>query len=441
MRSLQPHMRWICCILIVFVPAFYKANQYAQHVPFKTQNTQPNYPTRLASKQNTFLISSEFNMFIHASSLIELQNGDIRAFWYSGTQQGAPDVKIYTAVFNIKKNKWARKKIVTSREITQKGLYRHIKTIGNPIVVRGADNHLHLFYVTVSLGGWGGSSITQIQSFDDGETWSLPQRLITSPFLNISTLVKGAPFLYQDGSIGLPIYHEFIYKFAELLHLNQHGDVIDKQRLSSGNTHTLQPVVLIKNRNNALILMRNADAHSSRRIKLTRTIDRGEHWTKLIDTNIPNHDSALSAVVLKNGRLIAVVNDVEEGRDKLSLVTSNDGVTWKKLYRLEDQRHTIEFINTRPQQDHHIMALLKASDAYFQQLFLPLLKTMVSQIEKEICSEKKCQFEFSYPYLIITSNGDLHLTYTWNRRNIKHRYFSQAWLNQQINRGHYDAHN
>ena len=40
--------------------------------------------------------------------------------------------------------------------------------------------------------------------------------------------------------------------------------------------------------------------------------------------------------------------------------------------------------------------------------------------------------EFSYPYLITVEGDDAHLVYTWDRKRIRHRYFSGAWLKQAL---------
>ena len=37
--------------------------------------------------------------------------------------------------------------------------------------------------------------------------------------------------------------------------------------------------------------------------------------------------------------------------------------------------------------------------------------------------------EFSYPYLLQTRDGTVHLVYTWKRKGIKHVAFNAAWLN------------
>src|SRR3546814_17810193 len=77
-------------------------------------------------------------------------------------------------------------------------------------------------------------------SDDLGKTWSTPRQLITTPFLNISTLVRNAPVFHQDGTIGLPVYHEFLVKFADYLFISPNGEVTGQSPISNGND-SLQP--------------------------------------------------------------------------------------------------------------------------------------------------------------------------------------------------------
>ncbi|MBW8076623.1 MAG: hypothetical protein GJU76_00770, partial [Gallionella sp.] len=161
----------------------------------------------------TRFVSRQQQISTHASSLIELNDGRVRAFWFAGSREGAEDVEIRSAVFDGKQ--WSEERGVIDREHTQQALLRYVKKLGNPVAARAPDGAIWLYYVTVSLGGWAGSSLTTMTSRDEGETWSAPRRLITSPFFNISTLIKGTPFAYSDGTIGLPVYHEFLGKFGE----------------------------------------------------------------------------------------------------------------------------------------------------------------------------------------------------------------------------------
>jgi predicted neuraminidase len=291
--------------------------------------------SKSATTLQTHFVSSQQNIATHAASLIELNDGRIRAFWFAGSREGAEDVEIRSAVFDGMH--WSAEQSVINREQTQQALSRYVKKLGNPVPARAADGSLWLYYVTVSLGGWAGSSITAMNSHDEGTTWSAPRRLITSPFINISTLIKGAPFAYSDGTLGLPIYHEFFGKFGELLHLSQSGEIFDKQRLSSGKLG-IQPIVLVQNDKQATVLMRHVSA-PPKRVIATQTDDAGQHWSAPSKTTLANPDAAIAGVSLSDGRILVALNNLEVGRNALSLLVSADrGASWKSICQLEDQQ-------------------------------------------------------------------------------------------------------
>jgi predicted neuraminidase len=375
-----------------------------------------------AAIMQTHFVSTQQNISTHAASLIELNDARIRAFWFAGSSEGAQDVEIRTAVFDGQQ--WSAEQSVINREQTQQALSRYVKKLGNPISARTADGSLWLYYVTVSLGGWAGSSITAMNSHDEGATWSTPRRLITSPFINISTLIKGTPFAYSDGTIGLPIYHEFLGKFGELLHLSQGGEVLDKQRLSSGK-FGIQPIVLVQNDRQATVLMRNVSAPPKRVIAI-QTDDGGQHWSAPSKTILANPDAAIAGVSLPDGKILVALNNLETGRNALSLLVSEDrGVTWQSIYQLEDQQKNAfvspgSFAQTNQQLAKQTETTIADANGYAQ------------SAQRNKCVAKQCDFEFSYPYLIQTHSGDFHLVYTWNRSFIKHVQFSRAWLDEQI---------
>ncbi|UUZ69123.1 exo-alpha-sialidase [Polaromonas sp. P2-4] len=169
------------------------------------------------------------------------------------------------------------------------------------MIARAPDGSLWLWMVNVSLGGWAGSSITWARSTDEGASWSHPRRLVTSPFLNISTLVKGAPVAYQDGQVGLPVYHEFVTKFAEILRVNPQGQVIDKVRIP-GSQASLQPVVLVAGPEQAQVYMRSGNATA---LMASSTNDAGRTWSSAEASAWPNPDSALAGVVTRSGHAVA----------------------------------------------------------------------------------------------------------------------------------------
>lgn len=178
---------------------------------------------------------------VHAASLIALKDGAVRAFWFAGSREGAPDVVINSSVFDPRASRWSVPTVVMDRVSAEKGLSRYIAKLGNPVPARMADGRMQLFFVTVSIGGWAGSSISSMISDDEGSTWDRPQRLISSPLINLSTLVKSPAMAFVDGRLGLPAYHEWIGRFGEFLRIDA-SQVIDKRRMSSGRS-AIQPVV------------------------------------------------------------------------------------------------------------------------------------------------------------------------------------------------------
>lgn len=419
-------MRWLLLglTLLAFGAGFAKALNRPVQVAFQPPAVVA--PSGDAETLRTRFVSTTAGPHRHAPSLVELRDGRLRAFWFSGSREGAPDVEIRSAVFDPNGGGWSTETTVADRAGTQRALLRYVKKLGNPVAERAADGTLHLYYVTVSLGGWAGSSITTMTSADDGTTWTAPRRLITSPFLNISTLVKGAPFHYVDGTIGLPVYHEFIGKFGEVLRLDAAGRILDKQRLTHGRA-ALQPVVLVRDGGRAQVLMRHGDGGPNRVIGST-TDDAGRHWAVPANTTLANPNAAVAGVALPGGELLAVLNNIESDRDALTLVASTDGgASWRTLYTLEDQRALREHQPDRAAYAAGVKALALAADASLSDA-----AAFATSSSEHMCVGQRCNFEFSYPYMVLTARGDVELVYTWNRSFIKHVGFSRAWITQRL---------
>src|SRR6266851_4407352 len=259
---------------------------------------------------------------VHSATAAEISGGRLRAFWYGGSREGASDVAIYTSVYSLRQKDWSPERAVVTREFAQRHLRRTLRKLGNPVVGRDSKGRLCLYFVSVSVGGWAGSAVNLMVSDDEGETWGPPRRLIASPFFNVGTLVKGAPLLFSDGAVGLPVYHELLGKFGELLRLDSAGDVVLKTRLSWGQS-SLQPVIVPRSEKEAVGLMRYA-GDAPNRIVMVRTADGGIHWSPPAKTALPNPNAAIGSVLLSGGPLLLVFNNAEEDREDLSLALSKD---------------------------------------------------------------------------------------------------------------------
>ena len=132
----------------------------------------------------------------------------------------------------------------------------------------------------------------------------------------------------------------------------------------------IQPTLLeIPNKGILAILRSNQN-----RVMQSWSEDDGKSWSAVIPTDLLNPNSGIDAVTTTSGKYLLVNNAMESGdswevgRNKLYLYASDDGKNWTQVLQLEDQESG----------------------------------------------------EFSYPAIIEGSDGDIHITYTYDRRNIKH---------------------
>ncbi len=313
---------------------------------------------------------------VHAGTITRLRDGRILAAWFAGTREGASDVRILMSSLAPGASEWSEPTAIATREQTAKDLNRYIGKLGNPILFADSRQRIWLFYVTVSMGGWSGSSITLRYSDDDGVTWTAAQRLVTSPFLNVSTLVKGCPIECENGHLLLPVYHEFIRKFGEAILISPEGYLVSKIRLTA-EQGAIQPWIVPVGRQASMAFYRQSE-HPQKRV-LTNHLGNvfNSDCGSVELTNVPNPDAAIAVIRRDNGEFLMAYNPLESGRHKLSLATSNDGLKWEVIRDIE--------VGDPPD-------------------------------------------EFSYPYLIQAARGEYHLVYTWNRTHMRYVTFDEQWL-------------
>ena len=363
-------------------------------------------------KLDARFVSSSPGQAVHAASLVELRDGRLRAVWFSGSREGAKDVVVKTAVMDTASLRWSEETTLLDRQLLQQGLWRYVKKIGNPVIARMPDDSLMLWMVNVSLGGWAGSSITWLRSTDDGRSWSLPRRLVTSPFLNISTLAKGAPFFYQDGQIGLPVYHEFVTKFAEILRISPEGQVLDKVRVPGSQT-SLQPVVLVNSARQAKIYMRSG---KSTAVMASETVNAGKTWSTTHATSWPNPDSALAGVVTASGQQWLALNPQAKNREVLALLQADAAGSFEGAVPwVVESSPTPEMPLSVGDYERLLGDALRQQGASQAQI-----QADVASSKRQLCGPASCLQEFSYPFLLQSRDGYLHLVYTWHRSRIKH---------------------
>lgn len=387
-RSLAPYRRagLALCTLVAAALAGLQANGPESTAPQRLMTLRPAATDRVSAADaqpfhaESWISPLDHTPTVHCSTLAPLPNGDLLAVWYGGAREGAGDVAVFTSRLAGSDGAWAAPKRAVDRSMAEEELGRPIKKVGNTVVFPDQFGHLWMVYVSVTVGGWSGCTLNVKTSTDQGRTWGSSHRLNLNPFLNLSTLVRSRPIYASDGRIGLPVYHEMALKYPQILWLTpgSDGSLRDYQLRSLPRKDDLiQPTLVPLGNDRVLMVLR--DGGPERVLHTAFSHDNGWTWSNPVHSNLPNPDSAVGALRLRDGRVLLVYNDALQGRETLRLALSNDdGVSWRPGPVLEHEA----------------------------------LK------------------EFSYPSMTEDKDGRIHVTYTWQRKRIKHVEFNVAWLDQ-----------
>jgi predicted neuraminidase len=318
---------------------------------------------------------------VHVGSICEMADGRLAACWYGGSREGARDTAIYLAVRAPGEFiSWSEPRVIVDRRSASRELRRYVKKVGNPLIFTDSEDRLWLIYVTIAVGGWSGSSLNLKISNDGGRSWTPSTRLTLSPLLNVSELVRNNPVQMSDGTLAVPIYHECLGRFPEILWIEAEGGQfsVRKSRIAGGRSF-IQPSIVALDPRGAAAFFRGCS--DERAVGMATTTDAGATWSEPQHLALPNPDAAVNALLLSGGRILLAFNESPRGRENLQLALSSDGgLTWRRVERIEEGKGE----------------------------------------------------EFSYPYMIRDSHGRIHLTYTWRRKRIKHVVFNEEWINSKL---------
>jgi predicted neuraminidase len=201
-------------------------------------------------------------------------------------------------------------------------------------------------------------------SEDGGRTWSEPHRLpegILGPIKNKPVQLAKGDLLCPTSTehAGWRVYFERTSDFGRSWWATP--------PLNDGKEiRAIQPSILFHKHGRLQAIGRTREG----RLFQVWSEDGGTSWGEMTLTSLPNPNAGTDAVTLKNGRQLLVYNHnaAPKGRSPLNIAVSVDGQQWQAALVLEDERGS----------------------------------------------------EFSYPAVIQTKDGLVHITYTWKRERIKH---------------------
>ncbi|MCB1065538.1 MAG: exo-alpha-sialidase [Verrucomicrobiae bacterium] len=305
---------------------------------------------------------------IHASTIVETPTGLVSA-WFGGTAEKNPDVCIW--VSRLVEGRWTESVEAANGIQTDGSRY----PTWNPVLFQPKDAPLMLFYkVGPSARGWWGELKT---SNDGGKSWSDARKLPDG----IHGPIKNKPVQLPNGDLLCPTSNETEESPSRWTIYFERTSDLGKTWKRTEFLHdgiavsAIQPSLLFLGDGKLRALGRTRQG----KIFQITSEDGGTSWGDISLTTLPNPNSGTDAVTLKDGRHLLVYNHTAKGRSPLNLALSKDGSTWEAALVLEDE-------------------------------------------------PKK---EFSYPAIIQTSDGLVHITYTWKRQRVKHVVIDPSKLTPQ----------
>ncbi len=307
----------------------------------------------------------------HSSTMVETAEGLVCAY-FGGIKEGHPEVGIM--VSRLVDGSWTWPVEVANG--VQNDTLRY--ATWNPVLFQPKNGPLMLFYkVGPDPRSWWGMLIT---STDGGRSWSKPLKLGEDEKIgDLVGPVKNKPIQMADGTIlcpsstetRVPNSHSTWKAHVELSTDNgKTWEVIGP--IDEGNRYeSIQPTILTYPDKSLQLLCRSRQSVISQ----SWSKDQGRTWSALTATALPNPNSGVDGVSLTDGRQLLVYNhstrEGEEPTDRniLNVALSEDGINWTPVMTLEN---------------------------------------------------KPAPSGYSYPAVIETSDGLVHITYTYMRRSIKH---------------------
>ena len=151
---------------------------------------------------------------------------------------------------------------------------------------------------------------------------------------------------------------------------------------------------LARKKDGTLVAYMRDNGPAPKRLHISRSRDRGETWSAVEDSTLPNPGSGAEVTALANGRWVLVYNDLEQGRYSLAVSLSEDeGATWPWTRHLEQ--------DPQQQGEYHYPSIVQARDG---------------------------TLHASYSYFIPPARASRDAEGRVIRKAIKHAHFDEAWI-------------
>jgi predicted neuraminidase len=368
----------------------------------------------------------------HASMVVELPGGGLIVCWFHGSgEREADDVVIRGARLTKGNKLWSPPFLLADTPgypDTNATMFldpkRRLWLMWPTILANEWHTALMKYKIASNYGGDGAPlwAITDVLHVTPGEEFAQTvnrevDRMLTSApqneqaaayakrtktnaadklFRRLGWMTRAHPYVLDGTRLIVPLYSDG-FSFS-LMAISDDWGATWKTSTPLVGRGNIQPSIA-KTKDGTLVAYMRDNGPPPKRLMISRSTDRGDTWSTVEDTELPNPGAGAEVLVLRSGNWAIIYNDLERGRYSLAVSLSDDeGRSWRWTRHLErDPPSTDE----RQLGQYHYPSIIQAADGTLH-----------------------ATYSFFAPAASVTPDQEKRLP----RKSIKHAHFNEAWI-------------
>ncbi|TRL41166.1 sialidase family protein [Rhizobium straminoryzae] len=356
----------------------------------------------------------------HASFLHATTEGALICTWFGGSLEGKSDISIFASVLAPGAGNWGE---------AQRLSFDPLHSEQNPVLFAAPDGRLLLFHTSQPAGNQDECRIRMAEVRRDP---AAPTRLTADEgrYLDLppGCFIRAPLGVRDDGAWLLPIFRcvqrpgqkwNGSHDVAAIGISTDSGKSwhLSAVPQSTGCVH-MSPVALSGNRQAAFFRRRQADF-----VYRTESSDGGRTWSAPHASDVPNNNSSIAAVALRDGRIAVICNPVNA-----TTSTERRASLYDEL-GLEDDRPDADpaggCIPVWGVPRAPVAVCLSEDGGRTFPIRILIEEGPGTCLSNDSTDGRN--LEMSYPWLLEDADGSLHISYTYHRRAIKYVHLAPGW--------------
>jgi len=322
----------------------------------------------------------------HAATLVETPAGDLLCAWFNGPGEGEPETNVVLSRLPAGSSTWSVPVPMSSDPE---------RSEQNPLLFVLPSGDVWLLHTSNEPHDQSSSRVVRRVSRDGGLSWG-PSDVL---FDRLGSFIRNPIVVLSNGDWLLPAYHCDKDGETTVVQLSTDQGASWTQVDLPDALGQVQLSIVEVAPGELLGYFRSRAAD---RIHRSVSKDGGRTWSAPERTALPNNNSAIQLLRLTDGRLVLVFNDSSAERDQFRWVPDGQGGVRRKTLRTP-----------------LTLALSEDDGATW-----PYWRNLQVQDEEYRDNE----FGYSYPTLLQTRDGRLHVAYSYLRKTIKHVILAPEWI-------------